>query len=80
MPSFAVPAMGDDARQRRLVVVGIKPEAAVGDTPAPLDVGRLDHHQIGARVGEHAEMAEMPIGSRAVVGAVLAHGRNDDAV
>ena len=67
------PAMGDDARERRFVVIGIKAEATVGDAAAPLHVGRFDHHQRGARVGEHAEMAEVPIVGRAIVGAVLAH-------
>ena len=83
MPSLAVPiaaAMGDDARERRLAVVGIEPEAAVGDAAAALDAGRLDHDQAGAGIGQHAEMIEVPVGGDAVVGAVLAHGRDDDPV
>ncbi len=50
----APPAMRDDARQRRLVVVGIEPHAAVGDAAVPLDVGGLDHHQPAP------ELASMP--------------------
>ena len=52
----------------------------MGDAAAPLHVGRLHHDQVRARVGEHGEMAEVPIGGGAVVGAVLAHGRDDDAI
>ena len=83
MPSFAravAAAMGDDARERRFAVVGIEPEAAVADAAAALDAGRLDHDQRGAGIGEHAEMIDVPVGGDAVVGAVLAHGRDDDAV
>ena len=74
------PAMGNDAGERGLVGVGIEPHAAVGDAAVALDMGGLDHHQRRAGIGQHAEMAEMPIGGAAVVGAVLAHGRDDDAV
>ena len=66
-------AMGDDARQRRLAVVRIKPEAAMTDAAAALDAGGLDHDQRGAGIGEHAEMIEVPVGRHAIVGTVLAH-------
>ena len=66
--------MGDDARQRCLAVVRIKPEATMADAAAALDAGGLDHHQRRPGIGEHAEMIEMPVGGHAVVGAVLAHG------
>ena len=48
------PAMGDDARQRRLVVVGIEPEAAMGDAAVALDMGRLDDDRPAP------ELASMP--------------------
>jgi hypothetical protein len=67
------------ARNHVRLAVG-EAEAAMRDAAAPLDVGRLDHDQIGARVGEHGKMAEVPIGGGPVVGAVLAHGRDDDAI
>ena len=74
------PAMGDDARQRRLVVVGVEPHAAMGDAAAALDMRRFDDHEARAGIGQHAEMGEMPVGGGAVIGAVLAHRRDDDAV
>ena len=40
----------DDARERRLVVVGVEAEAAVGDAAVALDMGRLDDHQRGAGI------------------------------
>jgi len=52
----------------------------VGDAAVALDVRRLDHDQCSAGIGQHAEMAEVPVVGCAVVGAVLAHGRNDDAI
>ena len=36
--------------------IGIKPEAAVGDAATPLDMGRLDDHEPGAGIRQHAEM------------------------
>ena len=73
-------AMGDDARQRRLAVIRVEPEAAMSDAATALDAGGLDHDQRGAGIGEHAEMVEVPVVGDAVVGAVLAHGRDDDPV
>ncbi len=73
-------AMGDDARERRLAVVGVEPQASVGDAAAALDAGRFDHDQPRARIGQHAEMIDVPVGGDAVVGAVLAHRRHDDPV
>jgi hypothetical protein len=72
--------MINDMLQRRLAGVGIKAEAAVGDAAAALHMGRLDHQHAGAGIGQHAEMGDVPIGTDAVVGAVLAHRRDDDAV
>ena len=73
-------AMGDHARERGFAVIGIEPEAAVADAAAALDVGHLGDHQAGAGIRQHAEMVDMPVGGDAVVGAVLAHGRDDDPV
>ncbi len=73
-------AMRDHARERGLVGIGIKAHAAVGDAAVALHVRGLDHHQRRAGIGQHAEMAEMPVVGAAVVGTVLAHGGDDDAV
>src|SRR5215510_6517342 len=73
-------AVGYDARKRRFAIVRIEPEAAVADAAAALDAGRLDHDQRRPGIGEHAEVVDVPVGGHAVVGAVLAHGRDDDAV
>ena len=54
----------DDARQRRLVVVGVEPDAAMGDAAAALDMRRLDDDQARAGIRQHAEMGEMPVGRR----------------
>ena len=70
----------DHARQRGFVVVGVQAEAAMGDAAMALDMGRLHHHQRGAGIRQHAEMHQMPVVGAAVVGRVLAHGRDHDAV
>ncbi len=75
-----VPAMRDDAIERLLAGIGIEPEAAVGDAAVALDMGRLDDQHAGAGIRQHAEMGHVPVVGDAVVGAVLAHRRNDDAV
>ena len=72
--------MGDHAPERRFAVVRIESEATVADAAAALDARRFDDEQSRARIGEHAEVIEVPVGGHAVVGAVLAHRRNDDAV
>ena len=74
------PAVRGDARERRFAVVRIEPEAAMGDAPAALDAGRLHHEQRRPRIAQRAEVIEMPVGRGAVIGAVLAHGRDDDPV
>ncbi len=74
------PAIGDGAGERRLVVVRIDAETPMGDAAAALHGRRLDDEQGRAGIGQHAEMDEMPVVGAAVVGAVLAHGRDDDAV
>ena len=57
-----------------------KARGSLGDAAAALDVGHLDHDHAGAGIGQHAEMGHMPIVADAVIGAVLAHRRDDDAV
>ena len=70
----------DHALHRRLVVLAVEAGAAVRDAAFARHVGRLDHHQPGAAVGEVAEVHEVPVVHAAVVGGVLAHRRDDDAV
>jgi hypothetical protein len=72
--------MGDDARERRLAVVGIEAEAAVRDAAASLDASRLDDEQRCTGIGKHAEMIDVPVGGHTILGTVLAHGRDDDPV
>ena len=69
-----------DARQRRLIVVVVKTEAAVGDAAVALDMGRLHDHQRGAGIRQHAEMHQVPVVGAAVVARILAHRRDHDAV
>jgi len=52
----------------------------VADAAAPLDAGRLDHDQRRPGIGQHAKVVDVPVGRHAVVGAVLAHGGDHDAV
>ena len=73
-------AVGDDARKRGFAIVRIEPEAAVGDATASLGAGGLDHDQRRPGIGEHTEVRDVPTGGHAVVGAVLAHRRDHDAV
>ena len=60
----------------------VRPDAgiAIGDAAMRLDRARLDEHDAGAALRELAEMHEMPIGDEAVLGRILAHGRDHDAV
>jgi hypothetical protein len=48
------PAMLDDALERRLAGVRIEAEAAMRDAAGPLDGGRLDDDEGGARIRQHA--------------------------
>ena len=77
----AVAAAGsDDVRERRLAAVGIEAEAAMGDAAMALHMGRLHDQQPGARISQHAEMGQVPVARAAVIGAVLAHRRDRDAI
>src|SRR5262252_4530966 len=70
----------NDAPERRFGLVRIKPHAAVGDAAVTLHMGRLDNDETGARIRQHAEMGNVPIGGATVDGAVLTHGSDDDAI
>ncbi len=70
----------DDAFERRFGFVRIKPHATMGDAAVALHMGRLDNDEAGARIRQHAEMGKVPIGGATINGAVLAHGRHDDAI
>ena len=52
----------------------------MADAAAAVDNRGLDHEQRCPGIGEHAEMIEVPVGGYAVVGTVLAHGRDNDPV
>ena len=56
-------AMRDDARERVLAGIRVDAGAAMRDAAAPLDAGRLDHHQRGAGIRQHAEMRRCATGS-----------------
>ena len=68
------------ALERRLVVVGIHAGAFRRNPPDRSDVGHLAHHQPGAAEREAAEMHQVPIVRRPIVGVVLAHRRDDDPI
>ena len=70
----------DDALKGRFGFVRIKPHAAMGDATVAFHVGRLDDDEASARIRQHAEMCEVPVGGAAIDGAVLAHGRYDDTI
>src|SRR5262245_37942565 len=53
---------------------------AVRDAPALLHRSSLDEHDAGAALRELAEVHEVPVGDVAVLGRVLAHRRDDDAI
>ena len=74
------PADVDDVLEGRFAVVRIEAEAAMGDAAVALHMGRLDDDEAGSRISEHAEMGDVPVAGAAVIGAVLAHRRDDDAV
>ena len=70
----------DHPAHGRFVVVGIQADAAGGDAPGGLDPGGFDEHQTGAAQSELAQVNQMPVGHGAVMGRILAHGGDDDAV
>src|SRR3546814_1605802 len=73
-------AEGDDAGERRLILVRIEAEVVMRDAPARLDGRRLGDQQARSRERELAEMGEVPVRGATILGAVFAHRRDDDAV
>ncbi len=73
-------AMQHDALERVLAGIGINAHAAMRDPAKPLDMRRFKHEKPGAGICQHAEMGHVPVVGDAVIGAVLAHRRDDDAV
>ena len=62
-------------------VLGLVHAGAAGrDAALAADVGHLGDHQPGAADRAAAEVHEVPVVGRAVLGRVLAHRRDDDAV
>ncbi len=61
---------------------GVVPQAeiAIGDATGGFHGGRFDDQQPRARQGQAAQMLHMPVAGPAIVGRILAHGRDDDAV
>ena len=74
------PGGGKHARHGALVGVRIKPRVAVRDAADALDGGGLHHDKPGARHGQGHEVLQMPVAHAAVIGRILAHGRDHDAV
>ena len=68
------------ALERGLVVVRIHAGAFRRDAALRIDVGHLAHHQSRGAERHIAEMHQVPVVGRAVVGIVLAHGRDHDPV
>ena len=69
-----------DAVEEGDVVVGVDAEVAGGDAAFGGDGGGFGEDGAGSADGAGAEVDEMPVVGVAVHGAVLAHGRDDDAV
>jgi hypothetical protein len=72
--------MRDHARESILARIRIDAGAAMRDAPDALDAGRFHDHQRRTGICQHAEMRRVPRARDAVIGAVLAHRRDDDAV
>jgi hypothetical protein len=64
----------------RLGRIVVEAGAARRDPPLRGHRGGLDDQQPGARVRQHAQMDPVPVADDAVLDAVLAHRRDDDAV
>jgi hypothetical protein len=73
-------AMQNHPLERVLAAVRIDPHAAMGDAAVPLDMGRFQHQKAGAGIRQHAEMGHVPFIGDAIIGGILAHRRDDDAV
>ena len=76
-------ALRDDRRQpgqQRLMLRRVEAQAMRRDAADGGDMRRLGEHDAGAAGRAGAEVLDMPVVPQAVVGAVLAHRRDDDAV
>ena len=65
---------------RFFIFIGPEARVTVGDPPFGRDGGCFDRQQRRARKREVAEMNHVPIGHAPVVGRILAHRRDHDAV
>ena len=70
----------DDALPGRFVLGRIEAGAAGRDAALGRDAGHLGEDQPGAALGALGVVHEVPVGRRAVDGAVLRHRRHHDAV
>jgi hypothetical protein len=70
----------DHLGQRGLVRIRVQAQVARRDAAVLQHGGRLDDQQRGARQREVAEMDHVPVAGVAVLGRVLAHRRDDDAI
>jgi hypothetical protein len=70
----------DHALQRRFVGVVPQAQAARRDASFRLDAGGLDDQQAGARQRQLAVVHQVPVVGIALLGRVLAHRRDDNAV
>jgi len=70
----------DDAPQFLPMRLAPQAKAGRGDASSGADMRRLDHDQAQTGRSETAEMHEMPVLRESVDRAVLAHGRQRDAV
>ena len=81
VPGGGHPARGcENARQRRLVGIRVEAQAAVRDAADALHGGRLDDDEAGAGDGELHQVLQVPVGGAAVLGGILAHGGDGDAI
>ena len=55
-------------------------QIADGAATAPVDLGAFDEHQPRAAGGEPADIHQVPVGGKAVVGGVLVHRRDADPI
>ena len=71
---------GRDLLEPGDVLVFPDAEVGGGDAAFRQNGGSLDHDEAGASLRAGAEVDEMPVGGESIVGGVLAHGRDADAV
>ena len=70
----------DHPLERGLVLVAVQAEAAVADASHRRHMRGLGHQQSGRTHRELAQVHQMPVVGRPIVGHVLAHGRHHEAV